>query len=177
MSFLEKYKSKNAPEKAAPERMPKSKEWFAPITVSRFERLNDLSVACWRLFTILFFENIDSRGKPFALPDYTPDAFGGIESVIHTSGTPPTGSVRSDLDTATPIEAAADHHPMRPPDAQTILINVARMLWRTRGSHNPSRQRDVHCGHHTDKTSSMTDKIRRADAEGAAVAADACLRH
>ena len=84
MSFLEKYKSKNAPEKAAPERMPKFKEWFAPITVSRFERLNDLSVACWRLFTILFYENIDSRGKPFALPDYTPDAFGGMSrSSIH----------------------------------------------------------------------------------------------
>ena len=84
MSFLEKYKSKNAPEKAAPKRMPKSKEWFAPITVSRFEKLNDLSGACWRLFTILFYKNIDSSGKPFALPDYTPDAFGGMSrSSIH----------------------------------------------------------------------------------------------
>ena len=43
MSFLEKYKSKNAPEKAAPKRMSKSKEWFAPITVSRVEKLNGLS--------------------------------------------------------------------------------------------------------------------------------------
>ena len=69
MSFLEKYKSKNAPEKAAPNRMPKSKEWFASITISRAEKLKGLSGACWMLFTILFYANIDSRSKPFALPD------------------------------------------------------------------------------------------------------------
>jgi len=69
MSFLEKYKSKNAPAKAAPKRMSKSVEWFAPITVSRAEKLGELgSRACWMLFTILFFESIKSRGKPFALP-------------------------------------------------------------------------------------------------------------
>jgi DNA-binding MarR family transcriptional regulator len=50
-------------------RLAKSKEWFARITVSQAEKLRGLSGACWMLFTDLSFKNIDSRGKPFDLPD------------------------------------------------------------------------------------------------------------
>ena len=58
--------------------MSKSKEWFAPITVSRLRSVERSQRPCWPLFAILVFENMTSRGKPFALPDNTPDATLGI---------------------------------------------------------------------------------------------------
>jgi hypothetical protein len=49
--------------------MPKPKEPTVKILVSHMEKLAPLrSHACWMLFTILLFENIKSRGKPFTLP-------------------------------------------------------------------------------------------------------------
>jgi hypothetical protein len=70
MSFLKKYKSKNAPEKAASKRMSKSKEWFARLTVSRVEALKGpRSHACWILFSALCLESFRVGGKPFPVPD------------------------------------------------------------------------------------------------------------
>ena len=49
--------------------MSKSKEPTVKIFVSHVDKLVPLrSSACWMLFTILLFEDIESRGKPFILP-------------------------------------------------------------------------------------------------------------
>jgi hypothetical protein len=99
--------------------MSKSKEPTVKIFVSHVDKLVSLrSSACWMLFTILLFEDIASRGKPFILPSGVAGSSKGLSEKT-APGTPSTGSRRSDLDTRAGSTATADHHPMSPPDAQS----------------------------------------------------------
>jgi hypothetical protein len=78
MMDFERYKSKKAPPKVASKRIPRSTELFARITVSQAEKLLGLNCMCWPLFTLLVFESLLARGKPFALPEDISDMTPGL---------------------------------------------------------------------------------------------------
>ena len=113
MKDFERYKSKKAPPKVTSKRIPRATELFARITASQAEKLLKLDCMCWPLFTLLVFESLLARGKPFVLPDDISDVATGLSPEKRAPDAPPVGSTRSDFNSTAGAEATVDHPPVR----------------------------------------------------------------
>jgi hypothetical protein len=70
-SFSERFRSKNAPPKAAAAptcRIARSTEWFVKVHDAQLARLLEIEPKATQLFLILLRESLRHRGKAFVLP-------------------------------------------------------------------------------------------------------------